>query len=166
MNFIQIAGHLGSDAETRFTASGQKVTTFRVATNSRRGGKDETIWWRVTLWGDRFDKLIPYLKKGSAIIVVGELQKPDIYTDKNGQPQVSLEITAELVRFSPFGRGERANEDRSGDQGHAPAPTPNQPQYAAVLGESPYGQIPAAGFSKGYASGHAKQDEEEEDLPF
>jgi single-strand DNA-binding protein len=111
MNFIQIMGHLGADAETRFTPSGQKVTNLRVATTVRRGGKEETIWYRITLWGDRFDKMLPYLKKGSAIIVVGELGKPEIYTDREGKQQIALEVTAEFIRFSPFGRGEKTASD-------------------------------------------------------
>lgn len=107
MNVIQIAGHLGADVETRFTADGQKVSTIRVATNTRRNGKDETIWWRVSLWGDRFDKMLPYLKKGSPIIVVGELVRAEVYTDRDGRQQVSLDLRAEFIRFSPFGRSDR-----------------------------------------------------------
>ncbi|MBS0606901.1 MAG: single-stranded DNA-binding protein, partial [Verrucomicrobia bacterium] len=72
MNQITIAGHLGADPEVRFTSSGQKVTTLRVAARARRGSKDETIWWKVTVWGEQFDKMIPYFKKGSPIIVFGE----------------------------------------------------------------------------------------------
>ncbi|MCH1429272.1 MAG: single-stranded DNA-binding protein [Chlamydiales bacterium] len=113
MNITEIAGRLGSDPEVRFTPNGQKVTTFRVATNQRKAGKDETIWWRVTVWGERFDKMMTYLKKGSAVIVVGELAKPEIYQNREGQPQVSLEITAEMIRFSPFGKS--SNEQHSGD---------------------------------------------------
>jgi single-strand DNA-binding protein len=105
MNQIIIAGHLGSDPEVRFTSSGQKVTTLRVAARARRkGNKDETIWWRVTVWGEQFDKIIPYFKKGSPIIVVGELDKPEIFTDREGRPQVSMNITAQNIMFSPFGR--------------------------------------------------------------
>jgi single-strand DNA-binding protein len=44
MNIIEVAGHLGADPVTRFTPSGQKVTTFNVATNSRKGGNEVTIW--------------------------------------------------------------------------------------------------------------------------
>lgn len=105
MNVIQIMGNLGADAETRFTPSGQKVTNLRVATTVRKGGKEETVWYKVTLWGDRYDKMLPYLKKGSSIIIVGELNKPEIYKDREGNPQISLEITAEFIRFSPFGKG-------------------------------------------------------------
>ena len=51
MNQLTIAGHLGADPEVRFTSSGQKVTTLRVAARARKGAKDETIWWKVTVWG-------------------------------------------------------------------------------------------------------------------
>lgn len=105
MNQITIAGHLGADPEVRFTSSGQKVTTLRIAARVRKGAKgDDTIWWRVTIWGDQFDKMIPYFKKGSPIIVFGELNKPEIFTDRDGQPQVSMNITAQNILFSPFGR--------------------------------------------------------------
>ena len=105
MNQITVAGHLGADPEVRFTSSGQKVTTLRVAARSRRGSKgDDTIWWRVTIWGEQFDKMIPYFKKGSPVIVFGELSKPEIFTDREGRPQVSMNITAQNLSFSPFGR--------------------------------------------------------------
>ncbi len=106
MNIVQVAGHLGADPEERVTPSGQKVVTLRIAANSRKSGKDETIWWRVTIWGDRFDRMLSYLKKGSGIIVIGEMNKPEVYNDRNGNPQVSLELTAEVIRFSPFGRSQ------------------------------------------------------------
>lgn len=107
MNQTTIAGHLGADPEVRFTSSGQKVTTLRVAARARRGAKEETIWWKVTIWGEQFDKMIPYFKKGSPIIVVGEMNKPEIFTDKEGRPQVSMSVTALNIMFSPFGKPEQ-----------------------------------------------------------
>src|SRR5277367_4506109 len=126
MNQTTIAGHLGADPEVRFTSSGQKVTTLRVAARARRGtkDKDETIWWRVTVWGEQFDKMIPYLKKGSPIIVCGELNKPEIFTDREGRPQISLEIWASNVQFSPFGKSER---EAGTSAGAAPAAMAAQP---------------------------------------
>lgn len=104
MNYVQIAGHIGKDAEVRFTPDGKKVTSFSVATNKRRKGEDTTVWYRVTIWGDQFEKMVPYLKKGSAVLVVGDLEAR-LYTDKEGRPQISLEITAWNIGFSPFGKG-------------------------------------------------------------
>jgi len=109
MILIEIAGFLGRDAEERFTPSGEKVVTLNVATKIRQSGKDETVWWSVSIWGDRFNKMIPYFKKGTGLIIVGELRKkPEIYTDKNGQQQVSLSMNAEVIKFSPFGKPEKA----------------------------------------------------------
>jgi single-strand DNA-binding protein len=101
MNQTTIGGYLGADPEVRFTSSGQKVTTLNVGTRAR---KDETIWWRVTLWGDQFDQMMPYLKKGSAIMCTGELNKPEIFTDREGKPRVSCSLTAWHLGFSPFGK--------------------------------------------------------------
>lgn len=104
MQFIQLAGHLGADPETRVTPSGVKVTSMRLAVNVFQNGKDETIWWRITIWGNEFDKMLTHLKKGSGIIVAGEMSKPEIYNDKAGQPQISLNMTARMIRFNPFGK--------------------------------------------------------------
>ncbi|NGX51607.1 MAG: Plasmid-derived single-stranded DNA-binding protein [Chlamydiae bacterium] len=110
MNQTTIMGHLGSDPEVRFTSSGQKVTNLRVAANQRRGGKEETFWWRVTIWGEQFDKIIPYFKKGSAIIVNGEMLMPEIFTNRDGKPQISLNLVAYNISFPPFGRKEEGSQ--------------------------------------------------------
>ena len=110
MNQLTIMGNLGADPEVRFTSSGLKVTTLRVAANQKRSGKEETTWWRVTIWGEQFDKMMPFLKKGSSIIVMGEMSKPEIYNNRDGQPQISLNMTAYNLSFSPFGRGDRSQQ--------------------------------------------------------
>ncbi len=69
MIIVEIAGFLGADPEERFTANGKRVVSLRVATRVRKGGQDETVWWRVNIWDDRFDKMIPHLKKCSAVII-------------------------------------------------------------------------------------------------
>lgn len=151
MNFIQIMGRLGVDAETRFTPSGQKVTNLRVATTSRKGGKEETVWYKVTIWGDRFDKMLPYLKKGSAIVVAGELNKPEIYTDREGKPQISLEVTAETIRFNPFGGGEKSQDNKQQEN--------MQGQYAD-------NRAPAGAYSSGNAHASHSTPELDDGLPF
>ena len=135
MNQITIAGHLGADPEVRFTSSGQKVTTLRVAARARRSGKDETIWWKVTIWGEQFDKIIPYFKKGSPIIVVGELNKPEIFTDREGRPQVSMSITALNIMFSPFGRPDSPGS--TGEQHAEAGAHGSHPEMAHAAHEQP-----------------------------
>ncbi len=141
MNFIHIAGNLGADPEVRFTSSGKKVTTLKVATRSRRGknGEELTIWWRVTVWGEQFDKMVSFLKKGSSIMVYGDVHKPEIFTDREGKPQVSLDITAVHIEFSPFGKpggNQSANQEGQG-QAHS-GPT------------APFGAIPTDNVANPY----------------
>jgi len=135
MNIVEIAGHLGADPEVRFAASGQKIISLRVATNVKRQGKEETIWWRVTIFGDRFDKMLAYMKKGSSIIVIGEMNPPQIWTDKEGKQHVQLEIVAEMIRFSPFGKSDRSQQEGGASYSQ------NQPSYgqAANSQQAPYG---------------------------
>ncbi|MFN0065956.1 MAG: single-stranded DNA-binding protein [Chlamydiales bacterium] len=121
MNLVEIAGFLGADAEERFTSTGKRVISLRLATRTRASGKDDTIWWRVNLWGDRYDKMLPYLKKGTALIIVGELAKPEAYIGKDGNPAVSLTLNAEIIKFSPFGKSEKSSEQHSSSSGFAHA---------------------------------------------
>lgn len=117
MNFTQIGGHIGKDPEVRFTPDGKKVTSFTVAVNKKKKGQDITSWYRVTVWGDQFEKMMPYLKKGSAVIVVGDCEAR-IYTDKEGRPQISLEMTAWNISFSPFGKSTTPGSS-SGESSHS-----------------------------------------------
>ncbi|NGX40544.1 MAG: Plasmid-derived single-stranded DNA-binding protein [Candidatus Anoxychlamydiales bacterium] len=143
MNIITIAGRLGVDPEVRFTSNGQKVTTLRVAVNVRKSGKEDTIWYRVTVWGENFDKMISFLKKGSALIVVGDLAKPEIFDNREGKPQVSMNITASSLMFSPFGRSDKTTE--------SPAASVEKPSSNSQ-------SAPASEEFAAYAAGEKKQD--------
>lgn len=170
MFIVHLAGHLGKDPETRFTPSGQKVTTFSMAINHRKGKEDVTSWVRVTIWGDRFDKLVSFLKKGSGIIVTGKMNPPSSYTDKEGRTQVTLEVTAEMIEFSPFGRGDRQGDSQQ--QANQPYGGGNSASQEASsqydMGEFKSNQN--SQYGKGqfqYASGQSQQYSMEEDkLPF
>lgn len=107
---IIVAGNLGRDPEMRYTPSGQAVTNLSIATNRRWTGADgqpqeETIWFRVSAWGKRAEICNQYLSKGSGVIIEGRLSpdrrtgEPRIWTDQQGTPRASYEITAENVTF-------------------------------------------------------------------
>lgn len=123
MVIILLAGHVGADPETRFSTSGQKIISLRVASNSKRQGKDETTWWRVTIFGDRFDKMLTYIKKGSAIMVTGEMST-QLWTDKEGRQNIQHEVIADSIKFSPFGRSDRTEQQpqQNAQTGYGAAP--------------------------------------------
>lgn len=99
-----IIGNLGSNPEMRFTPNGDPVTSFSVATSRKYGEKDETTWFRVTVWGKQAESCGKYLSKGSKVLVEGRLKSnadgnPRVYERKDGTWASSYELTAESVRF-------------------------------------------------------------------
>ena len=113
VNKVILIGHLGRDAETKFTPSGVAVTKFSVATNRRwkdqQTGewKEETDWANVVLW--RQENLANYLTKGKQVFVEGRLQTRS-YDDKDGKKQYMTEVVAEDVILLG-GRGGDAGAD-------------------------------------------------------
>ena len=106
-----IIGNLGSDPEMRYMPDGTAVTNFSVASNrgwtdSRSGeSKDETTWFRVSVWGRQAETANEYLSKGRRVLVEGRLRPdpqtggPRLWTAQDGTVRASFEITAESVRF-------------------------------------------------------------------
>ena len=72
---IIIVGNLGRDPEMRFTPEGNPVTSFSVAASRRYKDKDETTWFRVTVWGKQAETANQYLQKGSKVLVEGRLRR-------------------------------------------------------------------------------------------
>jgi single-strand DNA-binding protein len=75
-----------------------------VATSRKYGEKDETTWFRVSVWGKQAESCNKYLTKGSKVLVEGRLKSnadgnPRVYERKDGTWASSYEITAESVRF-------------------------------------------------------------------
>jgi len=92
-----IIGNLGKDPEMKYTTGGDPVTSFSVATS---GYKDETTWWRVSVWGKQAESCNQYLHKGSKVLVEGRLKaEPPVFQKKDGTWAASYEMTADNVRF-------------------------------------------------------------------
>ena len=121
MNNMTIYGRLGRDAEVK-KVNDKTVTELRIA-QCKKSKKDEasiendtTMWFAVSLWGDRYEKLAKWLTKGSAVIVQGELSFPRIYKGKTDEWNVALEMTGTDVRFNPFGSGKTEEQQQQAKQ--------------------------------------------------
>lgn len=69
MKTITIIGNLGANAVVRTTSEGKQLMSFNVAVNQ---GKDlQPIWFNCI--GTLREKLLPFLVKGQAVCVVGDL---------------------------------------------------------------------------------------------
>ena len=106
MSFQQthIIGHLGQDPEMRYTPSGIAVTSFSVATKKTWTGADgqrqeKTVWFRCSSWNKQAEIVTQYLKKGSKVHIIGELDEPRVFTDRDGNARSSLEMRAITVTF-------------------------------------------------------------------
>jgi single-strand DNA-binding protein len=122
---ITLVGNLGNDPEMRYTPTGVPVANFRMAVNktmTTQDGQrhDKTMWFRVTVWRKQAEIVSQYLTKGSKVLVSGELDEARPYTDREGNLAVSLEVTAQTVRFIG-GRGDGATHESAGFQSAPPA---------------------------------------------
>lgn len=100
---IIIVGNVGKDAEMRYTPSGVPVTSFSVAVNRRWNSatgeqQEKTTWFRVTCWRKLAETAGQYVKKGTRILVEGEVEA-QAYIDREGAARGTLELTANTFKF-------------------------------------------------------------------
>lgn len=83
MNEVTICGRLGADPEIKYFESGKQKTTFSVATDGYDAKKKEkvTYWHNIECWDKTADFTAEYFKKGSSVVVQGEL-RPTEFKEK------------------------------------------------------------------------------------
>jgi single-strand DNA-binding protein len=116
INRVILVGHLGGDAESRYTPSGTAVANFNVATNESRKNadgdfQDHTEWHRCVLFGKPAETAAQYLKKGQMVYVEGRLRTRS-WEDKEGNKRTTTEVHGDM--FTMLGR-------RSDSGGNAPS---------------------------------------------
>ncbi len=100
---ITIVGNVGKDAEMRYLKDGTAVANFNVAVSKVTGRGEtrgeKTTWFKVTVWREKAEIVVQYVKKGMKILVTGEVEA-SAYVDKTtGEPRASLEITCYDFKF-------------------------------------------------------------------
>ena len=121
---IVLVGNLGRDPEMRYTPDGTPVTSFSVATSRKYTGsdgqmKDQTLWFRISVWGKQAETCNQYLSKGRMVLVEGEMTgdetgSPRVWTGQDGKPRASFEVRAQTVRFLGRREGGEASAPASG----------------------------------------------------
>jgi single-strand DNA-binding protein len=111
INKVILIGNLGADPEIRYTASGQAVAKFRIATTERytdkQGNRQErTEWHRVTAWGKLAEICNQYLSKGKQVYIEGKIRS-DTW-EQDGVKRYSYEIIADNMQMlgQAQGRGQ------------------------------------------------------------
>jgi single-strand DNA-binding protein len=102
---VTVVGNLGNDPELKFvkTAKGDmQVVSFSLAYTPReRKGNEyvegETMWFRVSQWGDKAEALVDALRKGDSVIVQGIQKQSPPFKTRDGSEKTALEINATTI---------------------------------------------------------------------
>ena len=125
MNNWSFTGHIGEDCNTRFTQSGDSVVSFSVGVKSGFGDKATTTWANCAMFGKRGESVAPYLKKGTLVGIVGEVNLRE-YQDKEGQKRYSLDVRVNDLTLLG------GKSDRS--ESNAPSQPADKPQQRNAQG--------------------------------
>lgn len=124
MNIGTFAGRLGRDGEVRTTPSGKQVLNFSLAVDTFGGGdKKETLWVACAVWGERADKLAPFMTKGKQVTVSGDIGLRS-YTTQAGESRA--EITCNVQRLTLRGGAEKAAERPAAASAQRSAPAQDE----------------------------------------
>lgn len=126
MNKISATGRLAADSELRFTAGGDPILNFRLASDVGFGEKKSTNWFNCQVWGKRAESLQSFLAKGQQVTVFGTLTLRE-WTGKDGTKQLSPDIRIDEIELQGGKREEgqaRSGGDdyRNAKSGRAVAP--------------------------------------------
>lgn len=124
---LTIVGNTGRDPEMRYLANGTAVTSLSVASNRKWNDKatgeqkEETTWFRVSVFGAQAETVNQYVRKGRQVLVEGRLNPdattggPRLFTRQDGSVGTSYEVIADTVRFL----GSNGNSNGNADSGTA-----------------------------------------------
>ncbi len=100
INKVEIMGNITQDLDLRYTANGNAVVNFSIATNRNfRSGdewKEDVTFHNVVVWGTDAEQLGQRARKGTRIYVQGRLQTRS-WENNEGQTQYKTETVAEKV---------------------------------------------------------------------
>lgn len=138
LNKAILIGNLGADPETRYTTSGDAVTSIRLATTETWRDKasgeqrEATEWHRVVFYRRLAEVAGQYLKKGAQVYLEGRI-KTRKWQDKDGQDRYTTEIEATEMKMLGRRGDDSGNGSAPADDHQDPfAPQPEQRQRRPV----------------------------------
>ncbi len=104
LNSVFLLGRLTADPDLRYNLKGTPICSFRIAVNRRFQDRDsnqwreETYFFTVNTWAQLAQRLGDKLKKGTAVLVQGELRSRSWETT-TGEKRSSIEIYGRSVQI-------------------------------------------------------------------
>ena len=100
MNKLIIKGNLTKDIDVKTTSNGALVGEFTVANNERVGENEVTTFIKCVMFGERVEKICPYLLKGTKVLVDGRLEVKTVVNDQLYNTYVSLYVNElDILKF-------------------------------------------------------------------
>lgn len=125
---ITLIGNVGKDPELRIVSDGKKVASFSLAINDPLNKQQPPTWYKISVWGNRADTIMNYVRQGNNLFVEGRLDLRE-YTDQTGVKRTSAEVTANDFQFlggkeqsNPAPTQSNDNAEKSGSAYPAPVP--------------------------------------------
>lgn len=114
---VNFMGRLGADAELKTSKGGKQFVSMRIATDEFKNGERGTTWINVSYYAEKGTKMLEFLKKGSAVSVLG-VETVGTYQSKNGETMVSRDVIADRVDFVNLGKsGDTQSSETVADTG-------------------------------------------------
>ena len=103
LNKVMLIGNLGQDPEVNYTAAGQTVARFTIATTERFKNKageqeDRTEWHKIVAWGKLAEIVRDYVEKGKSVYIEGKLQTRK-WQSNSGVEKYTTEIIADKLQM-------------------------------------------------------------------
>lgn len=168
VNKVILIGNLGNDPDTRYSANGNAVTNFNIATDEsykdRQSGQlvPKTEWHRIVMFGKIAEIAGQYLRKGSKVYIEGKLQTRK-WQGQDGVDRYTTEVVVDINGQMQMLDSRGASQD-GGMAQSGPAAAPQQPSQGGG------GQPASGGYSQPNQSGGGSMpepvDDFDDDIPF
>ncbi len=117
-----MVGNLVRDIEIRYLQTGTAVASSAIAVNKKfktASGemRDDTCFIDVTFWGRTAEVVNQYLRKGSKLLIEGEL-KQDKWQDQNGQNRSKHSVTVSNIQMLDSKRDDNSQGNNSNSGGN------------------------------------------------
>ena len=114
LNKVILMGHMTADPELKQTGSGISVCSFSIGVNRRYSrsadqNQQSVDFINIVAWRQQAEFVSRYFKKGSSIIVCGQLQTRN-WTDNQGQKRYVTEVVADEVSFGAPASNQNGSE--------------------------------------------------------
>lgn len=166
---IEFDGFLGTNPEVKTTSNGHQYTSFRVANRAYGDAENVTYWFSVTVWDASLQKFCQSLKKGSAVVILGNYTDRTYKSSITGQDEISHDVRAIAIDFQSIGRRDddgQTAQTAPVQENEAPAATDQVSSKPAKVATKPAKVSAKPAAVNEEASVSAVPESTDDDLPF